>query len=474
MIVEDAGLDGDLTTTTDNAFFSRSFSVSVNPANDPPTLEALADLTITEDAPQQIVTLTGITAGGGESQNLRVKSMSSNPALIPNPILNYSSPNSTGTLAFTPNTDESGIAVITVIVEDAGLDGDLTTTIDNAFFSRSFSVKVNPANDPPSMDPIDNQYVPKSSLNQKIILTGVSSGPSESQPLRFTLYSDEAFVAYINLTYTDGSETATVEYDLVSDALGSSMITIAIEDGGLDNVLGTRDDNLTSYVSFFVRAYATPVAYQDETTTTINDEVSIAVLSNDSDDDGSLSYDSAYIEIAPINGRIQSISNGIVTYIPNTGFIGVDFFFYSVGDNDGNRSNEAKVEVRVVKSFYQNNRNKFDVDNDSTVSPLDVLILINDLNLKGPRPLRIIDNPPPPYLDVNGDQSVNPLDVLEVIDFINSTRSGEGELNSLIEERDKVSYDQILDLAISHLTYNQSIYFDSEHIMKRFGRMRTK
>jgi hypothetical protein len=115
--------------------------------------------------------LTGITAGGRESQNLRVKSMSSNPALIPNPILNYSSPNSTGTLAFTPNTDESGIAVITVIVEDAGLDGDLTTTTDNAFFSRSFSVSVNPANDPPTLEALADLTITEDAPQQIVTLT---------------------------------------------------------------------------------------------------------------------------------------------------------------------------------------------------------------------------------------------------------------------------------------------------------------
>jgi hypothetical protein len=53
----------------------------------------------------------------------------------------------TGTLQFTPVADLHGVATITVTVEDGGLDGDLDTDGDNATFSRTFDVTVNPVND---------------------------------------------------------------------------------------------------------------------------------------------------------------------------------------------------------------------------------------------------------------------------------------------------------------------------------------
>jgi hypothetical protein len=116
------------------------FQIAVN---DDPTLDAIGNLTINEDASEQTVNLSGITAGGGESQPLRVTSTSSSTGLIPNPAVTYTTANATGSIAFTPVADQSGTATITVTVEDGGLDGDLSTAGDNATFSRTFDVTVN-------------------------------------------------------------------------------------------------------------------------------------------------------------------------------------------------------------------------------------------------------------------------------------------------------------------------------------------
>ena len=121
--------------------------MTVNAVNDTPTLDALSNLSIAEDAAQQTVNLAGITAGGGESQPQRVTASSSSTGLIPNPTVTYTSANPMGSLAFTPVTDQSGTATITVTVEDGGLDNNLSTAGDNATFSRTFDVTVNPLDD---------------------------------------------------------------------------------------------------------------------------------------------------------------------------------------------------------------------------------------------------------------------------------------------------------------------------------------
>ncbi len=104
--------------------------------NDAPTLNALSNLSIAEDASAQTVNLTGITAGGSESQPLRVIA-SSRIGLIPNPAVTYTTANATGSIAFTPVADQNGMATITVTVEDGGLDNNLSTAGDNATFSRT-------------------------------------------------------------------------------------------------------------------------------------------------------------------------------------------------------------------------------------------------------------------------------------------------------------------------------------------------
>jgi hypothetical protein len=68
-----------------------------------------------------------------------------------------------------------------------------------------------------------------------------------------------------------------------------------------------------------------------------------------------------------------------------------------------------------------------DVNVDGEVTPLDVLLLINDINANGSRPLPIpyvAPDYPPPFLDPSGDGELSPLDVLTVINYINDFGSG--------------------------------------------------
>src|SRR5206468_3006350 len=122
---------------------SRTFTVTVLPVNKSQERRAgekpAASL---EDAGVQTVELSGISAGGGESQNLTVTAVSSNTALIPNPTVSYTSANPSGSLSYTPVADQSGSAVITVTVQDDGgtANGGVDTT------TRTFTVTVTPVN----------------------------------------------------------------------------------------------------------------------------------------------------------------------------------------------------------------------------------------------------------------------------------------------------------------------------------------
>ena len=71
--------------------------IPVKLTNQPPTLNALANVSINENAGLQTVNLSGITSGAtNEVQTLTVTTASSNPALIPTPAVTYTSPNTTG------------------------------------------------------------------------------------------------------------------------------------------------------------------------------------------------------------------------------------------------------------------------------------------------------------------------------------------------------------------------------------------
>src|SRR5262249_21958993 len=143
------------------------------------TLNAINNLTINEDAGTQTVNLSGISAGAGESQALIVTAISSDNTLIPNPTVIYTSPNATGSLTFTPLPNASGWATVTVTVNDGGA---LNTTV-----TRTFTVTVNPVNDPPTLNPIANLTIAEDSPQQTVALSGIGTGAlDEDQVLTIT------------------------------------------------------------------------------------------------------------------------------------------------------------------------------------------------------------------------------------------------------------------------------------------------
>ena len=92
--MNDGGASNNITT--------RSFTVTVNSVNQTPTLTALPNMTINENAAQQTVNLSGITSGAtNEAQTLTVTAASTNPNLIPAPAVTYTSPNTSGSIRFT-------------------------------------------------------------------------------------------------------------------------------------------------------------------------------------------------------------------------------------------------------------------------------------------------------------------------------------------------------------------------------------
>jgi hypothetical protein len=107
----------------------------VSTKNQAPTLNPIGNLTLRMNAGLQAVTLSGIGSGSaGENQTLIVQAASSNPGLIPRPLVNYTSPQATGTLTFQPATNQFGTAVITVTVNDGGSSDKIVT--------RKFTVTV--------------------------------------------------------------------------------------------------------------------------------------------------------------------------------------------------------------------------------------------------------------------------------------------------------------------------------------------
>jgi fibronectin type 3 domain-containing protein len=225
---------------TSNNVISRTFVVTVNPVNQAPTLTALANVTINESSGLRTVNLAGITSGAAnEVQTLTVTAASSNPALIPTPAVNYTSPNATGSITFTPVALAYGSATITVTVNDGGTSNNVV--------SRAFTVTVNPVNQPPTLDPLAGFTLDGNAGLQAVNLTGISSGASnEAQTLTVTATSSNTgLIPTPTVIYTSPNVTGSIRFTPAPSASGSATITVTVNDGGASNNVVSRAFTVT-------------------------------------------------------------------------------------------------------------------------------------------------------------------------------------------------------------------------------------
>jgi hypothetical protein len=228
--------DGALTNNT----VTRTFVVTVSPLNQAPTLNTLANVTINENAGEQTVSLSGISSGAtNEIQTLTVTASSSNTGLIPNPAVTYTSPNSTGSLRFTPVAFAFGTATITVNVNDGGTSNNVVT--------RTFIVTVNPVNQEPTIDALANIVLQGNAGLQTVGLSGIGSGaPNETQTLVITASSSNTgLIPTPAVSYTSPNPTGSLSFTPVAAQSGTATITVTVNDGGSSNNVTARTFTVT-------------------------------------------------------------------------------------------------------------------------------------------------------------------------------------------------------------------------------------
>ena len=225
-----AGLESD---------YSAEASYAVPQPNNPPTLNALPDMTINQDSGPQVVALTGITSGNPSStQTLNVSAFSNNSGLIPNPTVTYSSPETNGSLSFSPSPGSYGSAIITVMVDNGG-------AVSNTVI-RTFMVTVNPVYNPPTIDLLSDRSINENAGTQKLNLSGISSGSTNGTPTLsvVAVSSNPNIVPNPTVNYVSPATTGTLSFAPVTNAFGSARITVTV----IDN----QPTNNSSSVSFGV------------------------------------------------------------------------------------------------------------------------------------------------------------------------------------------------------------------------------
>jgi fibronectin-binding autotransporter adhesin len=197
------------TTPVSASFSLTNIAVALNAIGDPAR--------VAQNAGQQTINLTGI-AGAAP---VTVTATSGNHTLLADPTVTYTSPGATGSLAYTPVANQSGSAVVTVTVTDAGSH----TAV------RTFTVRVNM---PPALGAINNPApIARNAGQQTVNLAGISDGGTgENQTLTITATSNNhALLADPVATYTSPQATGALTYTPIANQSGSTVVTVTVNDG---------------------------------------------------------------------------------------------------------------------------------------------------------------------------------------------------------------------------------------------------
>ncbi|TVP99516.1 MAG: tandem-95 repeat protein [Planctomycetaceae bacterium] len=262
------------------------------------------------------------------------------------------------------------------------------------------------------------------------------SGPTVIRPLDNDFDVDgtiNPLTLRIDLQPAFGSVTVqndgTLIYTPFPGFRGTDTIRYSVADD-----LGARSQQATITID----TNLAPVAVNDLVATFREQAIDINVAANDFDPDGTLDLDSIEIVTQPARGTVIVLGEGFVRYVPDSDFIGIDNFQYTIRDNRGRPSNVAQVQVQVSASELQNPSNRTDVDASGETSPIDALLILNRLargiqeGFTGSIPIEfLLDELPRRFYDVDGNRFVEPLDALIVINAIarqnTSGLQGEGE-----------------------------------------------
>ncbi|MGA9450029.1 MAG: Ig-like domain-containing protein [Verrucomicrobiia bacterium] len=212
-----------------------SSEVSYSVPSQPPTLNPISNLTINENAGLQTVNLYGISSGAAnQNQTLTVTAASSNTNLIPTPAVRYTSPNTNGSLTFTPVAKANGTATISVTVNNGGTSNNIVT--------QTFTVTVNPVNQSPTLNPINNLTINENAGLQTVNLYGISSGAAnQNQTLTVTAASSNTnLIPNPTVQYTSPNTNGSLTFTPVTNAAGSALITVIVNNGGASNNIVTR------------------------------------------------------------------------------------------------------------------------------------------------------------------------------------------------------------------------------------------
>ena len=239
--------------------------------------------------------------------------------LVSGPANGTSTLNPDGSFTYTPNTDFFGTDTFQYTANNAG-GTSVAATVAITVINNTPPV----AYDQPTVTTNEDTAV-------AITLTATDA---EGNPLMYSIVTPPS----------NGTLTGTppsVAYTPALNYFGPDSFTFKANDGFADSNV--------AIVSITVNPVNdSPVAVDDNASTTRNTSVIINLIANDTDIDGTINPASVVITTQPTRGgTVTNHGNGLVTFTPKNNFRGTDLFRYTVKDNLGATSNIATVRVNI-------------------------------------------------------------------------------------------------------------------------------
>ncbi|SNT20903.1 gliding motility-associated C-terminal domain-containing protein, partial [Ekhidna lutea] len=192
----------------------------------------------------------------------------------------------------------------------------------------------------------------------------------------------------------DGSETTVDSF------------TYKVNDGTVDGNTVTVTLNITPQNDI-------PVAADDAATVDEGATVSIDVVANDSDADGSLNLGTITIVSSPSNGSLVDNGDGTISYTHDDSETTNDSFTYTINDNEGATSNVATVTITINPVDDTANETPVAMDDAATVdegATVSIDVVANDSDADGSLNLgtiTIVSSPSKGTLVDNGDGTIS-------------------------------------------------------------------
>jgi len=212
-----------------------TFQLQVVP-NLAPSLQVQEQLDLAEG---ETITLPlqAIDDGNPESrQALRLEAHSSNPALLPDPVLRHQGDDRWGELVLAPVPGATGEAIVTIAASDDG--GTVAGGIDRDETSIRIRIFAD-LNHAPRMDPIRGIVWTEGAQEQNLVLTGLDDGDAERrQRLSIQVSGTQPDLLPEPIVSSVQNGKATLRFRPASGATGRTELTVTLTDDG-----GAPDNN---------------------------------------------------------------------------------------------------------------------------------------------------------------------------------------------------------------------------------------